>query len=117
MPHVVGGLGFDAGIVNLTGVVGYDSNSEKWAGKIRGDVDITDNVSAFLMLMYGEAGSGYATWLTGGQDTFSVMGGGSIGLTDAATFNTQIQWAEGNGGEMCGTLLPTSLTLLPRASS
>ncbi|WP_193175648.1 porin [Oricola nitratireducens] len=100
MPHVVGGVGFDAGMVNLTAVLGYDTNNDAYAAKIRGDVDITDNVSAFLMLMYGENASGYNTWGTGlsTQDTFSVMGGASIGLTDAAKFNTQIQWAEGNGG-------------------
>ena len=98
MPHVVGGVGFDAGMVNLTAVLGYDTNNNAYAAKLRGDVDITDNVSAFLMLMYSEATSGYGTWVTGGADTFSVMGGASIGLTDAATFNTQIQWAEGNGG-------------------
>ncbi len=98
MPHVVGGVGFDAGMVNLTAVLGYDTNNNAYAAKLRGDVDITDNVSAFLMLMYSEAASGYGSWVTGGADTFSVLGGASIGLTDAATFNTQIQWAEGNGG-------------------
>ena len=97
MPHVVAGLGYDAGMVNLTAVAGFDTVNDAWAGKIRGDVDITDNVSAFLMLMYGEANSGYASWVNNAQDTFSVMGGASIGLSDAATFNTQVQWAEANG--------------------
>ncbi|GAB4359654.1 MAG: porin [Oricola sp.] len=99
MPHVVAGAGFDAGMFNLTGVVGFDTVNDAWAGKIRADVDVTDNVSAFLMLMYGENDSGYTSWANGAvtDSTFSVLGGASIGLTDAATFNTQIQWAEANG--------------------
>ena len=97
MPHVVGGIGFDAGMVDVNAVVGYDTVNNAWAGKIRADADITDNISAFLMLLYAQAGSGYGGWINNAQDTFSVMGGASIGLTDAATFNTQVQWAEANG--------------------
>jgi hypothetical protein len=97
MPHVVGGASFDAGMFTLAGVVGFDTTNDAWAGKIRADADITDNISAFLMLLYAQAGSGYGSWINNAQDTFSVIGGASIGLTDAATFNTQVQWAEANG--------------------
>ncbi len=112
MPHVVAGLGYDAGIVNLRGVFAWDSRdnyidalgnfnlSGGWSAKLRGDVDITSSISAFLMVMYGENSSAYTTWATGGaaMNTWSVIGGASIGLTPKATFNTQIQWAESNGG-------------------
>jgi hypothetical protein len=107
-PHVVAGLGYDAGIVNLRGVFAYDSRDGAviagvdqqggWAAKLRADVDITDNFSAFVMGMYGENTSGYTTWGNGaaGQETWSVLGGASLGLTDTMTFNTQVQWAESN---------------------
>ncbi|TCD14222.1 porin [Oricola cellulosilytica] len=109
VPHVVVGLGYDAGIVNLRGVFGYDTRDDfvapatvqgGWAAKVRGDVDITDAISAFVMVMYGENSSGYTSWATGAatDKTWSVIGGASLALTDAATFNTQVQWAEANGG-------------------
>ena len=98
MPHVVGGVSFDAGMFDLAGVAAYDTTNNAWAGKLRADADLTDNISAFLMLLYGENASGYTSWANGtGTGTFSVMGGASVGLTDAATFNTQVQWTEANG--------------------
>jgi hypothetical protein len=98
MPHVAFGAGYDAGIVNLRAVAGVDTVTNAWAGKVRADVDITDSISAFAMVMYSQAASAYGTWVNGGMNTWSVIGGASIGLTDAATFNTQVQWAQANGG-------------------
>ena len=61
MPHVVVGLGFNAGMFDISAVAAYDSRSDwnavemgGWAGKIRADVTFNDRASAFAMLMYGE---------------------------------------------------------------
>ena len=111
MPHVVVGLGYNAGMFNLTAVGAYDTREDGadllaidrlrggWAGKIRADVTINDAASVFAMLMYGENESAYTTWATGAatDETFSVIAGGSVKLSDKATFNVQGQWADGNG--------------------
>jgi Porin subfamily len=114
VPHVVVGAGYDAGIVNLRATFGWDSRNTTmpdvitglaaaqsyggWAAKVRADVDITDTISAFAMVMYGENSSGYTTWArrpVTGDNTWSVIGGASVGLTDALTANAQIQWTQG----------------------
>ena len=97
VPHIVGGLSFDAGMFTIAGVAAYDSVTEGWAGKIRVDADITDAFSVFIMPMYAEAGSAYGTWINNNADTFSVIGGASFDFTDKATLNAQVQWAEANG--------------------
>ena len=98
VPHVVGGLSFDAGMFTIAGVVGFDTGpTDGWAGKIRVDADITDAFSVFIMPMYAEAGSAYGTWINNGADTFSVIGGASFDFSDKATLNAQVQWAEANG--------------------
>lgn len=111
VPHIVAGVGYDGGVFNIRGVLGYDTRNDVispqlgllqqggWTGKIRADVTF-DPVSAFLMVMYGENSSAYTTWANGPvtADTLSIIGGGSIDFTDATSFNMQVQWAEGNGG-------------------
>ena len=113
MPHVVVGLGYNAGMVNIRGVVGYDTRNDYistitgntydlggWAAKLRADVTINDSASVFAMLMYGENSSAYTTWSNGvaGDETFSVIAGGSVALSDKATFNIQGQWIDGAAG-------------------
>lgn len=98
MPHVVAGLGFTAGMVDLSGTIGWDSRNAAgqggWAGKIRANVKFNDAASAFLMLMYGQNTSAYTAWaIAGNTNTFAVIGGGSYAFTDKATFNFQAGWA------------------------
>ena len=105
MPHVVGGVGYSAGMFDVSAVAAYDTRDDiglvvrgGWAGKIRADVTINDQASVFAMLMYGENSSGYTTWRSGliTDDTFSVIAGGSYKATDKVTLNTQVQWTESN---------------------
>jgi len=117
VPHIVAGAGYDSGAFQIRGVFAYDTRNNfanpdptppagqpavfqqgGWSGKIRGDVDF-DPFSAFVMVMYGENSSAYTTWANGPvtAETLSIMGGASFDFTDQATFNTQVQWAEGNG--------------------
>ncbi|WP_424993590.1 porin [Oceaniradius stylonematis] len=110
VPHIVAGAGYDSGAFQIRGVLGYDTRNNVvspqlgllrqggWSGKIRGDVSF-DPFSAFLMVMYGENSSAYTTWANGPvtAETLSIIGGASFDFTDQATFNTQVQWAEGNG--------------------
>lgn len=101
VPHVVGGIGYKAGMVDLSAVAAYDTRDGVgrggWAGKLRADVTINEAASVFAMLMYGENTSGYTTWARGAaRDTVSVIGGGSLTVSDKATFNIQGQWTDGN---------------------
>jgi len=115
MPHVVIGAGYNAGIVDLSAVVAFDTRDDfvlvspvapltalqvrgGWTGKLRADVTINDQASIFAMLMYGENSSAYTSWANGAatDETFSVIAGGSYQATDKVKFNTQIQWVEAN---------------------
>jgi len=100
LPHIVGGVSFDAGMFTIAGVAAYDTTADGWAGKVRVDAEITDAFSLFIMPMYaeGETSGGYGSWVTNSADTFSVIGGGSFDMNDKATLNAQVQWTEGNGG-------------------
>ncbi|WP_421852290.1 porin [Oricola sp.] len=113
-PHVVVGAGYDAGIVNIRGVVGFDTRSNfshpvtgdpifagGWSGKVRVDADVTDTLSGFIMALYGENESAYTTWATGAptDETWSIIGGATFDVTDDTAINAQVQWVEGNGGD------------------
>lgn len=56
VPHVVGGLKYTQGWGAITGVMGYDSNYGSLAGKIRADLNVTNEFSLFGMLGYGSFG-------------------------------------------------------------
>ncbi|WP_420410056.1 porin [Hoeflea sp.] len=110
MPHVVVGAGYNAGMFDLSAVVGFDTRDNTfvngvqtgvrggWTGKLRADVTLSDQASLFAMLMYGENGSAYTTWANGAvtDETFSVLAGGTYVATDKVTFNAQVQWVEAN---------------------
>jgi len=105
MPHVVIGLGYKAGNFNIRATGAYDTRDDfglvergGFAGKVRVDYTINDAASVFAMLMYGENASGYTTWrnaLANNDETFSVMAGASVNLSEKAVFNFQGQWTEG----------------------
>lgn len=110
VPHVVVGLGYNAGMVDLSAVVGFDTRDDMvglapairggWSGKIRADVTVNDQLSLMAMLHYGENSSAYTTWANGAvtDETFAVTVGGSYKFNDKATFNIQGQWREDNSG-------------------
>ena len=53
VPHVVGGLKYKGDWGAITGVVAYDSNYEEVAGKVRLDVNVSKELSLFVMGGYG----------------------------------------------------------------
>ncbi len=108
MPHVVGGLKYAGGWGSIAGVAAYDATNEEWAGKIRGDVNVTDRFSVWAMVGYksnddtymgldanGRNGirqidSFYGTW--GGD--WAVWGGAAFKATEKATFNLQLAYED-----------------------
>jgi len=52
MPNVVGGVKYEQGWGGVSAVVAYDSFNEEFAGKVRLDVNATDDLSLFAMVGY-----------------------------------------------------------------
>ncbi|EDQ32517.1 Porin subfamily [Hoeflea phototrophica DFL-43] len=110
MPHVVAGVGYNAGMVDLSAVLGYDTRDDfggvargGWSGKVRADVTVNDQLSVFAMAMYGESTSGYTTWdrtnAAAGEESLSIIAGGSYRASDKLRFNIQGQWMESVAAE------------------
>ncbi|WP_433850419.1 porin [Brucella pseudogrignonensis] len=111
-PHVVAGLRYEQGWGALSTVAAYDSKNEKWAGKVRLDVNATDQLSLWVMGGYKSnkdrylatelnsdgsfyrgirlRDSFYGTW--GGD--WAVWGGAKFKATDKASFNVQLAYED-----------------------
>ncbi|QND52454.1 porin [Phyllobacterium sp. 628] len=105
MPHVLAGAKFEQAWGGISGVVGYDSVVEEWAGKVRLDVKFTDTVKAFVMGGYqsnydarGTQRNWFGTW----EGDWAVWGGLSAKVSDKATVNAQLAYEE--EGTYSGTL-------------
>ncbi|MBQ9352238.1 MULTISPECIES: porin [unclassified Phyllobacterium] len=105
MPHVLAGAKYEQAWGGISGVVGYDSVIEEWAGKLRLDVKFTDTVKAFVMGGYqsnfddsGRNQNWFGTW-TG---DWAVWGGLSAKVSDKATVNAQLAYE--SEGTYSGTL-------------
>ncbi|TIL84389.1 MAG: porin [Mesorhizobium sp.] len=101
VPHVVVGVKQTQGWGAITGVIARDSNYEALAGKVRVDVQVTDDLSLFGMFGYGSignlnddptnavAGHGrgfYKTW--GGNWAF--WAGATYEFDEKTSFNLQV---------------------------
>ncbi|MGU3574789.1 porin [Brucellaceae bacterium C25G] len=87
-PYVLGGLKYSQGWGSIAAVAAYDSVIKDWSGKLRADVNVTDQFSLFVM--GGVAGDktneqAYGSW--GGK--WAVWAGASYKATNKATFNIQ----------------------------
>ncbi|MBZ9909219.1 porin [Mesorhizobium sp. BR115XR7A] len=102
VPHVVGGVKYTQGWGAITGVVAYDSNYEEVAGKVRLDVNVSNELSLWVMGGYGSddnlndptyaipaGGRGfYKQW--GGN--WAVWGGGTYKFNEKTSFNAQVSY-------------------------
>lgn len=103
-PHIVGGLKYAGGWGSIAAVAAYDARNEEWAGKVRGDVNITDRFSLWVQGGYKSNDDHYATNLAGESyrviDSFygtwggdwAVWGGAAFKATEKATFNLQLAY-------------------------
>ena len=103
VPHVVGGVKYKGDWGAVTGVVAYDSNYEEVAGKVRLDVNVSKDLTLFIMGGYGtddnlndNAGNAidangrgfYKQW--GGN--WAVWGGGTYKFNAKTSFNAQVSY-------------------------
>nr|WP_292838338.1 porin [Mesorhizobium sp.] len=95
VPRVVGGVKYTQGWGAVTGVVAYESNTEEWAGKVRLDVNATQQLSLFLMGGYGSddnvAHNYYKLW----DGNWAIWGGGSYQVNEKTSLNLQASYDEG----------------------
>nr|WP_196108059.1 MULTISPECIES: porin [unclassified Ochrobactrum] len=108
-PHVVGGVKYSKDWGAIIAVAAYDARNEEWAGKLRGNLNITDKLSLWAMGAYksnkdsymdvkGEDGqvagqvrainSFYGQW--GGD--WAVWGGGAYKLSNKTVFNAELSY-------------------------
>ncbi|RFC69150.1 MULTISPECIES: porin [Mesorhizobium] len=99
MPHVVAGAKYAGGWGAATGVFGYDSVNEEWAGKVRVDVNVNEQISLFVMGGYGTEDNGSSNNYKPWKGNWAVWGGGSFKVNDKATVNAQVSYDEGNGDD------------------
>lgn len=103
MPHLVAGASFTQGWGGVSAVVGYDAVWEEWAGKVRVDLNATEQLVLFAMAGYksgtdddfaGIAGADspnyYGPW--GGD--WAVWGGGTYTFNDKFALNVQLSYDE-----------------------
>ncbi|OQM73572.1 porin [Manganibacter manganicus] len=92
MPHVVLGAKYTQGWGGISGVVAYNSNYEEWAGKVRLDVNATQQLTLFIMGGYGTDDeidrNFYKPW--GGN--WAVWGGGSYQVNEKTALNLQVSY-------------------------
>ncbi|RUU21399.1 porin [Mesorhizobium sp. M7A.T.Ca.TU.009.01.3.2] len=97
VPHVVGGLKYKGDWGAITGVVAYDSNYEEVSGKVRLDVNVSKELTLFVMGGYGtndninDFGTGrtqYKPW--GGN--WAIWGGGTYKFNDKTSINAQVSY-------------------------
>ncbi|MGB3537073.1 MAG: porin, partial [Mesorhizobium sp.] len=95
MPHVVGGLKYTAGWGSISGVAAYNSNYEEWSGKVRLDVNATEQLTLWIMGGYGSddniGRNFYKPW--GGN--WAVWGGGTYKINEKTSLNAQVSYDEG----------------------
>lgn len=94
VPHIVAGASLKQKWGGIYGVVGYDSNYQEIAGKLRVELQATDRVSLWAMAGYGTddniANSVYKPW--GGN--WAVWGGGSAKLSPKLAANLALAYDE-----------------------
>ena len=95
-PHVVAGASWTQGWGGVSGVVGYDSVWNEWAGKLRLDVNATEQLSLFVMGGVGSekniSQSFYKQW----NGKWAVWGGGTYKVNEKASVNLQASYAKGS---------------------
>ncbi|MFS2326267.1 MULTISPECIES: porin [Brucella] len=85
-PNVVGGLKYAQGWGSIAGAAAYDARNEEWAGKVRLDVNVTDQFSVWVQGGYKSNKDIYAHYDASG--TSIVVDGGSETLRGVRLTNS-----------------------------
>jgi len=110
MPHVVGGVKYTAGWGGISGVAAYNSNWEEWAGKIRLDVNATEQLSLFVMGGYGSDDNSLRNFYKPWGGNWAVWGGASYKINEKTSLNAQVSYDE---TEALGVAANVSYDIVP----
>jgi hypothetical protein len=104
VPHVTGGIAWTQGWGGISAVAGYDANWEEWAGKVRLDVNATEQLSLFVMAGYKSGADEdflgvedldrpnfYGNW----NGDWAVWGGGRYVVSEKTAINVALSYDEG----------------------
>ncbi|WP_054308827.1 porin [Mesorhizobium sp. 1M-11] len=94
VPNVVLGAKYTQGWGGITGVVAYNSAWEEWAGKVRLDVNATDQISLFVMGGYGTDDNAARTFYKPWGGNWAIWGGGTYKFTEKTSLNAQVSYDE-----------------------
>jgi hypothetical protein len=94
VPHVVVGAAYTQGWGGVSAVLGYDSNYEEWAGKVRLDINATDTIKLFVMGGYGSTENVLRSFYKPWGGNWAVWGGATAKLNEKATLNLQASYAD-----------------------
>jgi hypothetical protein len=89
VPNVVGGVKYTQGWGAISGVVAYDAPWEEWAGKVRLDVNATNELSLFVMAGYGSDDNIVRNFFKQWGGNWAVWGGGTYKFNEKTSFNIQ----------------------------
>ncbi len=93
-PNVVVGAKYSQGWGGITGVIAYNPSWEEWAGKVRLDVNATDQIALWVMGGYGTDDNAARTFYKPWGGNWAVWGGGSYKFNEKTTFNLQASYDE-----------------------
>ncbi|CAM5500577.1 hypothetical protein ATER59S_03657 [Aquamicrobium terrae] len=110
MPHVVLGAKYAQGWGGVVGVVGYDSASEEWAGKVRVDVNAGDQLELFVMGGYGTEKHFTRNFYKQWDGNWAIWGGGTYNINDKTSLNAQLSYDE---GKTFGLAANVAYTIVP----
>ena len=94
VPNVVLGAKYTQGWGGITGVVAYNSAWEEWAGKVRLDVNATDQISLFIMGGYGTDDNAFRTFYKPWAGNWALWGGGTYKFNEKTSLNAQVSYDE-----------------------
>ncbi|MCZ8543223.1 porin [Mesorhizobium qingshengii] len=94
MPHVVGGVKYTQGWGDIVAVGAYDSNFEEWAGKVRLDVNATNELSLWVMGGFGTDKNTARNFFKQWGGNWAVWGGGTYKFNEKTSFNLQVSYDE-----------------------
>ncbi|MCG7507477.1 porin [Mesorhizobium retamae] len=94
VPNVVLGAKYTQGWGGITGVVAYNSAWEEWAGKVRLDVNATDQIALFIMGGYGTDDNAARTFYKPWGGNWAVWGGGTYKFNEKTSLNAQVSYDE-----------------------
>lgn len=98
VPHLVAGVKYQQGWGLIQGVVGYDSNYEEWAAKVRVRIDLLpDKWYARFMATYGHSNNGVGdatrNYFKNWNGDYGLHFGTTYKVNEKASLNTQISWS------------------------